>query len=58
MQRRSATIGFIVEASHMLHKMVDMLSGLERGAAMRAVGTAIRRVDSCRMRETSLRLSL
>ena len=55
MQRRSATIRFIVEASHVLHKMVGVLSGLERGTAMRAVGTSIRRVASWRMRATSLR---
>ena len=46
MQRRSATIRFIVEASHVLHKMVVVLSDPDRGAAMRAVGTADRRAAS------------
>ena len=44
MQRRPATTGLIVEALCMLHEMVGVLFDLERGAAMRAVGTATRRV--------------
>ena len=56
MRRRYATIGFIAEASHALHKMVGVLSGLECGAAMSAVGTVIRRVASWIMRAMSSRL--
>ena len=55
MRRRSATTGLVAEASCVLHKMVVVLSGLECGAAMRAVGTSIRRVASWRMRATSSR---
>ena len=40
----------------MLHDTVGVLSKLERGAAMRAVGTATRRVASWRMRVTSLKM--
>ena len=56
MRRRSTTIRFIVEASHVIHNMVVVISSLERGAAMRAVGTATRRVASWRMRVTSLKM--
>ena len=46
MLRRPVTTRLIVEASCVLHKTVGMLSVLERGGVMRAVGTAARRVAS------------
>ena len=55
MRRRSVITGLIVEAPHVIHKTVGMLSNLERGAAMWAVGTAARRVASQRMRVASSR---
>ena len=58
MQGRYANTGLIVEASCMLHKMVGVLSDLDRGAAMRASGTVTRRVDSWRTRVASSRLEL
>ena len=55
MKRESVTTGLIAEASRVLHETVGVLSKLKRGAAMRAVGTANRRVASCRTRAASLR---
>ena len=40
MQSRSATPGLIFEALRVLHDTVGVLSDPERGAAMRAAGTA------------------
>ena len=53
MRRRSATTGLIIEASHMLQETVGVLSEPERGAAIQAMGTALRRVASCRKRAAS-----
>ena len=58
MRRKSATIGLIIEASHMLKETVGVLSEPERGAAMQALGTASRRVASCITRATRLRSEL
>ena len=44
MQRRSATTELIIEALRMLQETVGLLSDPERGAAMRASGTAYGRV--------------
>ena len=44
MQRSSSATVFILNALHMLHKRVGMLSDPERGVAMRTVGTITRRV--------------
>ena len=55
MQRRSATPGLIFEALRVLHDTVGVLSDPERGAAMRAAGTAARRVALWRMRAVSSR---
>ena len=57
MRRRSATTRLIMKASHMLQETVGVLSEPERGAAMRALGTALRRVASCKMRAVSSRQS-
>ena len=48
MRRRSVTTGLIVEASCMLQETVGVLYEPERGAAMLALGTALRRVASCK----------
>ena len=58
MRRRSATTRLIMKASHMLQETVGVLSEPERGAAMRALGTALRRVASCKMRAVSSRSEL
>ena len=58
MRRRSATTRLIVEASRVLQETVGVLSELERGAAMRALETASRRVASCKTRAASLRSEL
>ena len=44
MRRRSATTGLIVKALRMPREMVDVLSDLVSGTAMRTVGTNRRRV--------------
>ena len=46
MLRRPVTTRLIVETSRVLHDTVGVLSDPEHGAAMRAVGTATRRVVS------------
>ena len=53
MRRRSVPTGLIIEASCVLQEIVDVLSEPEYGAAMRALGTASRRVASCRTRAAS-----
>ena len=58
MQRRYATTGLIIEASHKLQERVGMLSKPERGAAMRALGTATSRMASCRMKAVRFRSEL
>ena len=58
MRRRSATTGLIMEASHVLQETVCVLSEPERSAAMRALGTASRRVVSCKTRAASSRSEL
>ena len=50
---RSATTGFIVEASFVLQETVGVLSDPERGAASLASGTAAIRVASWRTSATS-----
>ena len=50
MRIRSATTGLIIEASCVLQETVAVLSEHDHGAAMRALGTASRRVTSCRTR--------
>ena len=55
MRSRSATTGFIVEASCMLRETVGVLSDLECGATMHVSGTASRRVASWRTRAASYR---
>ena len=50
MRRSSATTRFIFKALCGLHKTVGWLSDPERGAAMRAAGTAARRVALWRTR--------
>ena len=46
MRRRSATTGLIVDASCVIQDTVDVLSDLERGAAMFALGHTSMRVAS------------
>ena len=58
MRRRSATTGSIVEVSRVLQGAVGVLSEPGRGAAIGALGTALRRVASCKTRATSLRSEL
>ena len=58
MQRRSATTELIVKASCVLQEIVGVLSEPERGAAMRSLGTASRRVASCKTRVVSSRSEL
>ena len=58
MQRRSTTIGLIVQGSYVLQESVGVLSDLERGAAMFASGHTSRRVSSLRKRMASSRLGL
>ena len=58
MRRRSATIGLIIEASCVLQETVGVLSEPERGATILALGTALRRVASCRTRAASSRSEL
>ena len=53
MQRRSATTGLIIEASCVLKETVRVLSEPERGTAMLALGTASRRVASCKTKAAS-----
>ena len=53
MRRRSATNGFIIKDSRVIQETVGVLSEPERGANMQALGTASRRVASCRMRVAS-----
>ena len=55
MGRRSAATRLTIEALRVLQEMVGMLSKPERGAYMQALGTALRRVDSCRTRAASSR---
>ena len=57
-RRRSATTGLIMEASRVLKDTVGVLSEPERGAAMRAFGTSLRRVASCKIRAASSRSEL
>ena len=56
MRRRSATTGFIVDASLVLQETVGVLSDPERGSPMRASGTAARIVASCRTSTANYRL--
>ena len=58
MQRWSVTTRLVVEASCMLHDTVGVLSDLDRGAAMRAVGTDTMNVASQRTRAVSSRSEL
>ena len=58
MQRRSATTRLIIEASRVLQETVGVLSEPDRGAAMKDLRTASRRVASCKMRAVSLRSEL
>ena len=58
MQRRSAITGLILEDSHMLQETVGVLSEPECGAAMQVLGTASRRLASCKMRVASSRPEL
>ena len=58
MRIRSATTGLIMEASFVLQETVGVLSEPERGAAMLALGTASRRVASCKTRAARLRSEL
>ena len=58
MRRRSATTGFIIEASRVLQETVSGLSEPECGASMGALGTASRRVASCRIRAARSRSEL
>ena len=53
MQRSSTTTGLIVEASHVLHETVGVLSDRKCGAAVHAVGTATRKVALWRTRVAS-----
>ena len=48
MQRRYATIGFIIDASLVLQKIVRLLSEPEWGVSSLTSGTAVRRVSSWR----------
>ena len=48
LQKRSGTTGLIMEASHVLQATVGVLSKPERGAFMRALGTALRTLASCK----------
>ena len=57
-RRRSATSGFIVEASFVLQEIVGVLSYPEQGAANLASGTALSRVASWRTRAESSRSEL
>ena len=54
MRRRSATTGFIVKSSRVLHETVGVLSDPERGIAMRASGTTTREVGLWRTMAASL----
>ena len=58
MQRMSATTKLIIKDLHVLQEMVRVLSEPERGAAIQALGTASRRVASCRTRAAVLRSEL
>ena len=58
MHRRSTNTGSIMEASYMLQETLGVLSEPERGATMRALGTASRRVTSCKMRGANSRSEL
>ena len=58
MRRRSATTGLIIEASCVLQETVVVLYKPECDAAMQDLGTALRRVDSCRTRVAILRSEL
>ena len=55
MRRRSATTELIMEASCVLQKNVGVLYEHEHGAVMLALGTASRRIASCKTRAASLR---
>ena len=54
MRRRSATTGLIMEASCVLQETVRVFSEPERGAAILALGTVLRKVASCRTRAANL----
>ena len=58
MQRRSTTIMLIIKASRVLQEMVGVLFEPENSAAMRALGTDVRRMASCRTRAASSRSEL
>ena len=58
MRRISAITRLIMEASRVLQETVGVLSGPERGTAMRALGTDLRRVTSCKTRAAGLRSEL
>ena len=58
MWRRSVTTGAIIKASRVLKETFDVLSEPERGAVMKALGTASRMVASCKKRTTELRSEL
>ena len=55
MWRRYATTRLIMETSCMLQETVRVLSEPDCGTAMLALGTASRRVASCKMRAASSR---
>ena len=58
MPKRSATTGLMVDAAHVLHKTMEVLSEPDQGAAILVSRTATRRVLSWRMREEILRSEL
>ena len=58
MRRRSATTGLIIKALRVLKETVGAFSETKRGAAMQALGTDLRRVDSCRTRTATSRSEL
>ena len=58
MQRRSVTIGLVIEASFVLQEIVRVFSEPERSAAMLALGNASRWVASYKTREASSRSEL
>ena len=55
MWRRSTTTRLIVEASHMIHEMVVVLSDPEGSAVIRAAGNSYSRVALWRIRAASSR---
>ena len=55
MGRRSAATRLTIEALRVLQETVGVLSEPEHGEAMQALGTALRRVASCRTGAASSR---